>query len=221
MKTIKIKKQKNFFDSVLLDGQKRLKLQEEDIICSGNYQIIREPIDFDPSKLAREKWGFNDKKSIKNMTANELRIGNLIKFDNLIGDKRIVTITGRFFTSFNNEDGMEINNFYQPIPITEEILLKCGFDVNPISKIVKSFQKTVKITMANSEILSLSKNSDKNGYWYLVFRQGDNTENHRMHINDLVFLRRDLQYLHQLQNFYFALTETELEITLAQINHLP
>lgn len=146
---------------------------------------------------------------------NELRVGNHVLFDGEIVEMLTVSALRtpergnmvRIYGSFFKRAPIES---LSGIPLTEEILLKCGFKINPISRILKSFSKTVKITMAKSEILSISQNSDKNGYFYLAFRQGDNTENNTMHLNDLVFLRRDLQYLHELQNIYFVLTGEEL-----------
>lgn len=53
------------------------------------------------------------------MKATELRIGNLIRYNNLIEPEIIVTVNPLFLGAF--KDGKyDISNYYQPIPLTEE-----------------------------------------------------------------------------------------------------
>ena len=75
-----------------------------------------------------------------NIKANELRLGNLIRFNNFIGDERNVTVNARFFASmaggrpFTEVEGSnnaELNNYYSGIVLTPEILEKCGFYYKP------------------------------------------------------------------------------------------
>lgn len=50
--------------------------------------------------------------------AQELRIGNLLIFRNLIEKDRIITVDGRFFFALRNNN--VISEYYQPILLTEE-----------------------------------------------------------------------------------------------------
>jgi hypothetical protein len=70
-----------------------------------------------------------------------------------------------------------------PIPITEDILLKCGFVVG---EVFKSTFRVGNFCVYKEDV-----------FWYDIQ-------------NDCV----EITYLHELQNLYFALTKTELEITL-------
>jgi hypothetical protein len=124
--------------------------------------------------------------------ANELRIGNKVLF--YMDIVEVLAIEGgriSYWISqaefpdayiFNHEDE------YHPIPLTSEILEKCGFE-----------QK--------------SSNEHVNGD--LVFRkQQDDLILHGYEYDyNGVILNRP-QYLHQLQNLYFALIGEELTINL-------
>lgn len=105
------------------------------------------------------------------MNANELRLGNFV----LEESKRVQL----------SEDDLEVlfaaRNYadYEPIPLTPEILEKCGFE-----KGEKGFWFTGGIEY------NLEKNLLE-GFGYCL-----------------------IEYLHQLQNLYFALTGEELQITL-------
>jgi hypothetical protein len=103
---------------------------------------------------------------------------------------------------------------YCGIPITFDILVDhCGFSKPIIGSI-----KRVKMTFSKWESIELSENNDAPGLWYLSFRQGDYEELNELHKNDFVFLRRDIKYIHELQNIYFFLTGMELDINLLSYN---
>ncbi len=119
------------------------------------------------------------------IAANELRIGNLV--ETVIDKDSIGYIYG-----YTQVDSL-IANFEvdaNPIPLTHEILIKCGFDE------------------WSTENYRLRKSLTKNGwsskfnyylpYFYLSTYTGSVT----------------IKYLHQLQNLYFALTGEELNIQL-------
>ena len=63
-----------------------------------------------------------------NVKASELRIGNLIEFRNNIEPPQIVKITPRWFRSSMMDDDFELNEYWHPIPLTEEWLVKFGFE---------------------------------------------------------------------------------------------
>jgi hypothetical protein len=130
------------------------------------------------------------------MKSNELRIGNYIHFDNFLGMKYDYQVTPRFFRhlALDSPDSLEIeiNGFHQPIPLTEEWLLKFGFTVdqqlNGSGAIINGF----KIWKGDSwECWNYSTNKE----WI------DDNE-----------IYVDLFFVHQLQNLYFALTGKELTL---------
>jgi len=85
----------------------------------------------------------------------------------------------------------------QPIPLTEEILLKCGFNW---SNQLESFEYKYGV---ESGFKWLAKYSDINGgykFW--------------SNIHNCMLTSKEFRYLHQLQNLYYSLTGKELEIEL-------
>ena len=67
------------------------------------------------------------------MKASELRIGNWINFNNKIGGQihgvdinGNYQVTPRFFRASMVDEDFEINPYYAPIRLTEELLLKFG-----------------------------------------------------------------------------------------------
>jgi hypothetical protein len=133
------------------------------------------------------------------MKANELRIGNIVNISEdwyrrnphlsktpkqIIVDS--INYDGLIGTSIYFANGYEIEDDLEPIPLTEERLLKFGFDL------IKS---------------GCESPSD----WY--FRHNnltgsiDNLTWKYTHQHGL-----KLKYVHQLQNLYFALTGEELKL---------
>ena len=115
------------------------------------------------------------------MKATELRLGNLVYYkikdsmDERLEWDEIAHIDWddlRILTNFEN------NSDYKPIPLTEEWLLKFGFD------------KAVNGWWSSDEIFSY-----RDGYF------GFGVDRHTK-----------IQYVHELQNLYFALTGEELTI---------
>lgn len=124
--------------------------------------------------------------------ANELRIGNIVMaMGNDSPDLTQTVITLEHFGWQWEEGGFF--ELAEPIPLTPEILKKCGFELSK-GKLSLKFYKNPK----KGRIVNLYKVSD--GYRYLNTRGVGPSP----HIN----------YLHQLQNLYFALTGYELEIHL-------
>lgn len=111
------------------------------------------------------------------MKANELRIGNYLKWKD---ESQIAQIRYILKEAIGLEDDIPSDlatdlDFFEPIPLTEEWLLKFGFR--------ESNKYLVKYR------LGLKKRGDN--YFY------DNIS---------------IQYVHSLQNLYFALTDEELTI---------
>lgn len=127
------------------------------------------------------------------MKANELRIGNWVEFEGK--HYRIDSISKTFPTLDTTEFGIGVvdwNNL-KPIPLTEEWLIKFGFeDVTSedfgVDKRIKTFEKEFfKIYLPEYRCRLF-------GITYV----------------DAAFLK--IEFVHQLQNLYFALTGEELEL---------
>ena len=125
------------------------------------------------------------------MTANELRIGNLVDLGNRIA--KVIEINHLACVVVDLEETQDTIEDYdrtKPIPLTEEWLIKFGF-----SREVKVGSEMgtdgVEFRVYHFDVLTFNTN---HGWWYKVQR-----------INDT-----PLEYVHQLQNFYFALTGKEL-----------
>ena len=119
------------------------------------------------------------------MKANELRIGNYVKFGKLF--KKVVEIAEEGFYILD-KDGTTLKNTWadlQPIPLTEEWLLKFGLE-----KELDSFYRFNKSSMIE-----------------ICFYDGG-----ILVTNQSVCLN-SIKYVHQLQNLYFALTGEELVVS--------
>ena len=118
------------------------------------------------------------------MNANELRLNNFIFDDN--GDTtKVFSLSGYGCPEINDD---QVSNRYKPIPLTEEWLVKFGFE------------KDIE-TKSWSILTSLEK------FDYLF-----EISNKYQHYFQPDFARIDIKYVHQLQNLYFALTGEELTL---------
>jgi hypothetical protein len=108
--------------------------------------------------------------------SNELRVGSTVLYI-----ERIVTIKNA--VELYNAIDRSTNILYEPIPLTHEILKKCGFEkYEPMMYRLKS------------------------GWHWIA-----------LDINSIYINGRQsvlVNYLHQLQNLYFALTGEELTVNL-------
>lgn len=131
----------------------------------------------------------------------ELRVGNIVKID----DEYLGPIEGKV-TSLNEKAEVELllsankGNIIHfrcgaedifPIPITEELLLKCGFEKEPFSS------KIYKIDTEDSSVVYYFEGN------MLDIRTKDNNRISVM-----------CKFVHQLQNAYYLLTDDELEIII-------
>lgn len=70
------------------------------------------------------------------MKAQDLRIGNWMHFDNMLGFSYDYQVTPRMFcnlslSSSSDNIDVDLNGYHQPIPLTEEWLVKAGFVKQP------------------------------------------------------------------------------------------
>lgn len=139
------------------------------------------------------------------LQSNELRVGNFLKFNNHIEKERIVQVNLRFFGSWAagiSIDEMKFdekfNIYYSPIPLTPEILEKCGFEI------VVELHPTYLIGKG-AIVLHVTKQSGK--YWHCIVYN-----NYEDELSERWAGIGNVQYLHQLQNLYFALIGEELKV---------
>lgn len=136
------------------------------------------------------------------MKANELRIGNLIYgcyYDENISDDELLSLcevlaidlTGNSEHEIyvDSKENIEHFNNFKPIPITEEWLLKFGFEKRDLFTFYKD-KLCIRIKNPLDKF-------DPNG---------------RVYWNSWTILEKQPEYVHQLQNLYFAITGEELTI---------
>ena len=120
------------------------------------------------------------------MKATELRIGNYI-LDEENEVRQVIELSQTLIRT--SCDFTLLTSEVKPIPLTEDILLKCGFEIDGIFCYIKSFQT-----------IYLVKPWREANHFLLKTIGGE-------------CLSR-LQHLHQLQSLYFALCGEELEVNL-------
>lgn len=120
------------------------------------------------------------------MEANELRIGNYVNIDSPEKTQKSI---------LKIENGVQIDNLihvlHSPIPLTDGLLLKAGFEYDEYQYLYE----------LNTVIIHI-----QNGI--LTFRK------HYLLNKEFEYEEIEIKYLHQLQNLYFALTGKEIEIKL-------
>lgn len=112
---------------------------------------------------------------------NEIRVGNRIKIDGVI-----VTVDERTIFDFNHDGRIK-----EPIELTEQVLLKCGFEKQQLDR-----QTYFELKVNNTRFIT-----DDNGKVRIGVQGFSQHE----------YLLLELEYLHQLQNVYYYLTGKELE----------
>ena len=129
------------------------------------------------------------------MRSNELRLGNWVlnngkpyQILNGIDNNYIYGLDSVILDSHIYKSSLE---YIDPITLTEEILLKCGFESDYKSIYAKYIPN-------DGGYFHIKYNSHNNGF-YLVLHG---------------FYVARIKHLHQLQNLYFALTGEELNIEL-------
>ncbi len=134
------------------------------------------------------------------MNSLELRLGNFIRFsdDGTIFEVGSIELNG--FTVKNENETTWIESVeFQPIPLTEEWLLKFGFEKTE-GMHINSYKLVINIISPDEKIYLIL--SSHNYYWIGQSYKTDSVD---------VGLGK-LDYVHQLQNLYFALTGKELTI---------
>lgn len=118
------------------------------------------------------------------MKASELRIGNWFKEDIL--EQTYAQITAEDILCLDCDP---LDDFYKPIPLTEEWLLKFGLEFSIDTWYLKGFA------------IWEAECGDEKGNEYIGFFY---------ELREVVMMDREIKYVHELQNLYFALTGEEL-----------
>lgn len=142
------------------------------------------------------------------MKSNQLRIGNKVRDNNgFIFDVVSIHNDGTVYCDFEGNEGdaweFDNNNPCQGIELTEEILLKCGF-IN-----IKEYTYIILSHNLYGYIDELEFFFEPNEDVCITFLQKEISQNDK----SSVFFR-NIRYLNELQNLYFALTNEELNIKL-------
>lgn len=125
--------------------------------------------------------------------ASELRVGNWVKHAGTITPLQVDV-----YSFVRMEEWFEE---YDPIPLTPEILEKCGFEAFMILDDQQDYRGEY---LAKSGFRLYIDPGEKCYY----FRYGD-TELYPVEKHEI-----EIKFLHELQNLYFALTGEELEVNL-------
>jgi hypothetical protein len=125
------------------------------------------------------------------MKANELRIGSIIEYQS-----KTITVTGIIGNTIYHGEGFDSNigsyEVFNPIKLTEDWLLKAGFEVVYDSEFTKR--------------LDFIKD---NRFDFFINKQNETISGIRFKGNTFF---NEVKHVHQLQNLYFALTGNELKI---------
>jgi hypothetical protein len=130
------------------------------------------------------------------MRASELRIGNLVMFagNSGIEYRKIKCIKLNEFGFLSDYDGVNFE-ICKPIPLTEEWLLRFGFEKS--DKLRDAFKKQY--------YYNFTKNIDNKFIETISFEL---TEYNNLY----PYFFEHIQHVHELQNLYFALTNEELTL---------
>lgn len=134
------------------------------------------------------------------MKASELRIGNLVYVtDNLTNliFKEITPINIHNLMHLTGWDKSPVDIEFEPIPLTEEFLLKFGF-----ANIDKGDNDFITYTDSEHNYYLQIDVRRKDGKYLILDNSFDDLR---------AFSMVDIEHVHQLQNLYFALTGNELK----------
>lgn len=140
---------------------------------------------------------------------SDLRIGNLIKFKAGEGCVKVCSIDERsiWTKSEHNVYKTFAIDKYCGVPVTENNLWMCGFKWCNHYKAYTHEELYVQVFRNRAGIYcrlddKLNENGEHDGKFYLASE------------TEYVVSDEPIEYLHQLQNIFYALTKKELEVSL-------
>jgi hypothetical protein len=129
--------------------------------------------------------------------ANELRTGNWLLLDTGVA----LPFPHRIMPKdiYDLAEGKITISALQPLPLTPKLLEKCGF-----------------VIYGSDNVHTVYGNNQDDSDFFLDYdwRHRENGFNPMIKSREYETIGSSIKYLHQLQNLYFALTETELKINL-------
>ena len=136
------------------------------------------------------------------MKTNELRIGNYVNIEGDVIKVKEIYEKGIHYT-YGEYESYATEDFIHPIELTEEVLLKIGFEDR------KGYFNYSKV---------FGDDSDYCDSIYIYYCQRLNhfsfTHNIVKELDLQIIDLYNIKYLHQLQNAYYCLTGQELEVEL-------
>lgn len=143
--------------------------------------------------------------------ANEIRVGNYVEYST-ISDDYTKVLRKIYVNDLIRIYECDYYFIYNPIPLTEEIFLKCGFnklkDDNWGDFIDMWVDKVDFVCVLIKDNVFIGKDSKTNIYYFLVTRTGNGEYMYFEAIS------APMEYLHTLQNYYVTFKGEELEINL-------
>jgi len=139
------------------------------------------------------------------MEAKELRIGNWVVQTEHNGSHNPYESTIQFDESnwYRIGECIEFLEDFKPIPLTEEWLLRFGFDFNEGDNGTwDNWRLTYSLKITEKHFIEISKANGNFGI--------SETINENNNQRNLVAFNIELKYVHQLQNLIYALTGKEL-----------
>lgn len=155
------------------------------------------------------------------INVRELRIGNIVNDDTNLAQEIGCKVVG--IVESISEENIELkylrsdgDTFYgeehpinlSPIPLTEELLLRCGFEWDKYNK-----------SFFNKEFKPFITKNDGSKWWRInvsksLFKEEYDNKLYLTSEVEYTVSNKPIDNLHQLQNIYFALTGKELEVSL-------
>ena len=138
----------------------------------------------------------------------QLRIGNYLQGKPVSIPKLGIQSDGTTMITGHGIDVMErgIKTDLSPIPLTKELIAKLGFTFDRFSGYY------IELHHANhSKYKGISvsyNNDDHRNQYYVFYREGDSDDRCD---DQIVVLRNDLMFVHELQNIYHSITGEELQ----------
>ena len=137
------------------------------------------------------------------MKANELRIGNWIKYEDKL--VQVVQVSSMMILCQRDENQFLVNcapKVFQPIELTGDILIKAGYFKKGYHEI---YFMTPCVYCYDYYISCQNIKDNKYSFVASGYKNGELKRQIRLD---------NIQYLHELQNIFFSFTNQELEIKL-------
>lgn len=148
------------------------------------------------------------------LKASDLRIGNRLRPRRLLDPENIPPLGYMICAAQIAYSEEELNNDWEGVALTKDVIVKCGFEVKDLSFDSKSGQHhdvflclSPPFGLFHQNRLQLRFYDDRDALCWLVAEHGPTP-------TGTTVLTERIKYLHRIQNLYFALTGEELNAQL-------